>query len=150
MWVRSAGWEDPLEEGMTTRSSILDWRIPGMGEPGGLPSTGSHRVRHDWSDLTAAAPQRLCPRGDSHNVFGSCCSAPWRCIGCFCGNEEIIFVWEGWELGRLRKRKREKSCENYIISNFVIIIFFYWGFIFQMTLQCRILPKLSQRYSLRS
>ena len=36
---------------MATHSSILAWRIPGMGEPGGLPSMGSHRVRHDWSDL---------------------------------------------------------------------------------------------------
>ena len=40
---------------MATHSSILAWRIPGMGEPGGLPSMGSHRVRHDWSDLAAAA-----------------------------------------------------------------------------------------------
>ena len=36
-------------------SSVLAWRIPGMGEPGGLPSMGSHRVGHDWSDLAAAA-----------------------------------------------------------------------------------------------
>ena len=54
-WVQSLGLEDPLEEGMTTHSSILAWRIPGMGEPGGLPSMGLHRVRHDWSDLAAAA-----------------------------------------------------------------------------------------------
>ena len=40
---------------MATRSSVLAWRIPGMGEPGGLPSTGSHRVGHDLSDLAAAA-----------------------------------------------------------------------------------------------
>ena len=40
---------------MATHSSTLSWRIPGMGEPGGLPSMGSHRVGHDWSDLTAAA-----------------------------------------------------------------------------------------------
>ena len=39
---------------MATHSSVLAWRIPGMGEPGGLPSMGSHRVRHDWSDLAAA------------------------------------------------------------------------------------------------
>ena len=38
-----------------THSSVLAWRIPGMGEPGGLPSMGSHRVGHDWSDLAAAA-----------------------------------------------------------------------------------------------
>ena len=42
-----------LEE--VTHSSILAWRIPGTEEPGGLPSMGSHRVGHDWSDLAAAA-----------------------------------------------------------------------------------------------
>ena len=40
---------------MATHSSVLAWRIPGTGEPGGLPSMGSHRVGHDWSDLAAAA-----------------------------------------------------------------------------------------------
>ena len=40
---------------MATHSSVLAWRIPGTGEPGGLPSVGSHRVRHDWSDSAAAA-----------------------------------------------------------------------------------------------
>ena len=40
---------------MATHSSVLAWRIPGTGEPGGLPSMGSHRVQHDWSDLAAAA-----------------------------------------------------------------------------------------------
>ena len=40
---------------MATHSSVLAWRIPGTGELGGLPSMGSHRVRHDWSDLAAAA-----------------------------------------------------------------------------------------------
>ena len=44
-----------LEKEMATHSSVLVWRIPGMGEPGGLPSMGSHRVGHDWSNLTAAA-----------------------------------------------------------------------------------------------
>ena len=40
---------------MATHSSVLAWRIPGTEEPGGLLSIGSHRVRHDWSDLAAAA-----------------------------------------------------------------------------------------------
>ena len=40
---------------MATHSSVLAWRIPGTGEPGGLPSLGSHRVGHNWSDLAAAA-----------------------------------------------------------------------------------------------
>ena len=44
-----------LEKEMTTHSSVLAWRIPGTGEPGGLPSMGSHRVGHDRSDLVATA-----------------------------------------------------------------------------------------------
>ena len=44
---QSLGWEDPLEEGMVTHSSILDWKIPWTEEPGGLQSLGSQRVRHD-------------------------------------------------------------------------------------------------------
>ena len=46
---------DALEKEMATHSSVLAWRIPGTGEPSGLPSLGSHRVGHDWSDLAAAA-----------------------------------------------------------------------------------------------
>ena len=44
-----------LEKEMATHSSVLAWGIPETGEPGGLPSMGSHRVGHDWSDLAAAA-----------------------------------------------------------------------------------------------
>ena len=43
-----------LEKEMATHSSGLAWKIPGTGEPGGLQSMGSHRVKHDWSDLAAA------------------------------------------------------------------------------------------------
>ena len=43
-----------LEKEMATHSSVLAWRIQGTGKPGGLPSTGSHRVGHDWIDLAAA------------------------------------------------------------------------------------------------
>ena len=45
---------------MATHSSVLSWRIPGMGEPGGLPSMGSHRVGHDWHDLAGAAVTAAC------------------------------------------------------------------------------------------
>ena len=48
-WVWSLGWEDPLEKEMATHSSILAWRTPRMEEPGGLQSTGSQRVRHNWA-----------------------------------------------------------------------------------------------------
>ena len=47
MQLQSLGWEDPLEEEMTTHSSVLAWRIPWTEEPGGLQSTGLQRVRHD-------------------------------------------------------------------------------------------------------
>ena len=46
-WVRSLGWEDPLEKGMATDSSILAWRIPQTEAPGRLQSMGLQRVRHN-------------------------------------------------------------------------------------------------------
>ena len=46
-----------IGEGNATHSSVLAWRIPGTGEPGGLPSMGSHRVGHDWSDLVVVVVQ---------------------------------------------------------------------------------------------
>ena len=48
-----------LEREMATHSSVLSWRIPGIGKPGGLPSIGSHRVRHDGSGLAAAAAMNI-------------------------------------------------------------------------------------------
>ena len=54
-----------LEKAMATHSSVLAWRIPGTEETGGLPSMGSQRVGHDWSDLTAAAAD-----SPSQTVFG--------------------------------------------------------------------------------
>ena len=45
--VQSLGWENPLEKGMTTYSSILSGKIPWTEEPGGLQSMGSQRIRHD-------------------------------------------------------------------------------------------------------
>ena len=46
-WVRSLGWEDPLEKEMSTHSTTLAWKIPWTEEPGRLQSTGSQRVGHD-------------------------------------------------------------------------------------------------------
>ena len=46
-WVRSLGWEDPLEKEMATHSSTLAWKIPWTKEPGRLQSMGSQRVRHN-------------------------------------------------------------------------------------------------------
>ena len=47
-WIQSLGWEDPLEEGMATHSSILTWRIPWTEESGGLQSKGLQRVGYKW------------------------------------------------------------------------------------------------------
>ena len=46
-WVQFLGWEDPLEKGMVTHSSILAWRIPRTEEPGGLQSMGLQRDQHN-------------------------------------------------------------------------------------------------------
>ena len=54
--VRSMVWEDILEKGTATHSSILAWRIPRTEEPGGLQSMGSQRVRHDWATKQTSAP----------------------------------------------------------------------------------------------
>ena len=52
-WVGSLGWEDPLEKGMATHSSILAWRIPWTEKPGGLQSMGLQRIGHDWVTNTS-------------------------------------------------------------------------------------------------
>ena len=59
-----------LEKEMATYSSVLAWRIPGTGKPGGLLSMRTHRVRHDWSDL--ACPRMLVGKG----VRGWCAAQP--------------------------------------------------------------------------
>ena len=53
---------------MATHSSVLAWRIPGTGEPGGLPSMGSHRVGHNWSDLAAAGECAWLQRGKANGM----------------------------------------------------------------------------------
>ena len=57
--VQSLGWEDPLEKGMATHSSILSWRIPWTQEPGGLQSMGSKTVGHNRAHTQHRMLQRL-------------------------------------------------------------------------------------------
>ena len=61
---------------MATHSSVLAWRIPGTGEPVGLPSMGSHRVGHNWSNLAAAAASKLLLVQWPHSVNPLCMYAP--------------------------------------------------------------------------
>ena len=55
LWRKHPSRNSSVEKAMATHSSVLAWRTPWTEEPGGLPSMGSHRVRHDWSDLAMAA-----------------------------------------------------------------------------------------------
>ena len=68
-WVRSLGWEDPLEKEMATHSSIPAWRIPWTEEPGGLQSTGSQRVGHDWATSLTHSLCLFLPFLLVHNMF---------------------------------------------------------------------------------
>ena len=61
---------------MATHSSVLVWRIPGMGEPDGLPSMGLHRVGHDWSDAAAVWLQSLQITNAGKGVAGNSVSIP--------------------------------------------------------------------------
>ena len=65
-----------LEKEMAAHSNVLAWRIPGMGEPGGLLSMGSHRAGHDWNDLAATFKYFL--------------------LGCIPFSECIFYRWSGW------------------------------------------------------
>ena len=65
-----------LEKEMAAHSSVLAWRIPGSGEPGGLLSMGSHRVGHDWSDLAAAAVVIIGREGNGTPLQYSCLENP--------------------------------------------------------------------------
>ena len=64
-----------LKKEMAAHSRVPAWRIPGMGEPGGLPSMGLHRVAHDWSDLAAAGAWRV--RADHSESFHVLISSRW-------------------------------------------------------------------------
>ena len=63
-WIQSLGWEDPLEKGRATHSSIVAWRIPWTEDPGRLQSMGMQRVRHNWVTKPSPAQHK-----DTHVTF---------------------------------------------------------------------------------
>ena len=96
-----------LEKEMATHSSVLAWRIPGTGEPDGLPSMGSHRVGHDWSDLAATVAAagvhwRDWCWGWNYNTLATSCEElthwkrPWCLEGLGAGGEGDERGWDGW------------------------------------------------------
>ena len=91
-----------LEKEMATHSSVLAWRIPGPGAPGGLPSMGSHRVRHDWSNVAGAVvvwSRRGAPK-------------PWQGHGTREESERQLLITQGCPRGPiypLRSRRDKKG-----------------------------------------
>ena len=96
-WVQSLGWEDLLEKGMATHSSILAWRIPWTEEPGRLQSIGSQRVIHDSTTSTVIWGWP-CSREGCQNSLG-CCAGIWGLI---------YMQWSHW-------------CHPYILVAFFIV-----------------------------
>ena len=94
-----------LEKEMGTLSSVLAWRIPGMGEPGGLLSMGSHRIGYDWSDLAAAAEL---PEGSQchPDLETPLAKMEWLAIGFEVGrwifiNFRLSFIWTSAHKGKI-------------------------------------------------
>ena len=94
-----------LEKEMATHSSVLAWRIPGTGEPGGLPSMGSHRVRHNWSDLAAAAWS--VDSKSSMSAFWVNVSWIWPCSP---HHMQILSVQIGCSCYRIWLKKKKNHC----------------------------------------
>ena len=90
------------EKEMATHSSVIAWRIPGTGKPGGLPSMGSHRVEHNWSNLAAATAAiihktRLFKKvGITGIKYAGCRREGSR--QCLCG-EQLGWEWNACRIG---------------------------------------------------
>ena len=96
MWVQSLSQEDSLEEGMTTHSSTLAWRIPWTEEPGGLLSMGCQRVRHDYvTKRTKAFWTTVLVWNPLKGIENESCEAA-LCYTC------EFFHWNIWPAGRSR------------------------------------------------
>ena len=93
-----------LEKEMATHSSVLAWRIPGTGEPGGLLSMGSHRVRHDWSDLAAAVAVEW-----SNKLWCMCLMEYYSVCSFHISVYHMVVIFKGmllkWKLWRLCMEK---------------------------------------------
>ena len=97
--VQSLGWEDTLQEGMATHSSILVWRIPWTEKPGGLQSVGSHTAGHNWSDWACVCPRLSTWRwGESVELsrwaqFNHLSPSKWRPLSMVREKEERSAAW---------------------------------------------------------
>ena len=132
-WVRSQGWEDSLEKEMATHSSILAWRIPWTEEPGGLQSTGSQRVRHDW--VTSLYKPILLIQGQNikHICLPSLSTVAIFLSQYICGLIWLSFSMPLYLISRLcleghdyylKKKISQNYQEHCFLKNFIIFFFF--------------------------
>jgi len=97
-----------MEKDTATHSSILAWRIPGTEKPGGLPSMGSHRVGHDWSNLAAAVAllwNSLYMLGWPKSSFRFFCNILWKNPNELSGQPNICCGFYELTQARLRAHK---------------------------------------------
>ena len=129
-----------LEKEMATHSSVLAWRIPGMGEPGGPPSMGLHRVGHDWSDLARhkGLPEgKRKKEGESPKIYHDCWngaifrhiaedSQPWgSCKDANCYYQQKYMKSSPWEqkyFFQLTKGVQSKRREVQVFACFLFIL----------------------------
>ena len=102
-----------LETEMATHSSVLAWRILGTGEPGGLPSMGSHRVGHDWSDLAAAGNNLSSIWEASFTVWGN----THRNQGIRCGH-----LWGGGHCCGYHRKLKMPTVKTFFLDAFIKVI----------------------------
>ena len=149
---------------MATHSSVLAWRIPRMGEPGGLPSMGSHRVRHNWSDLAAAATASWKKQENSRKISTSALLTMPKPLTVWittnCG--KFFKRWEyqttlsaSWETGmQLKKQQLEPDKEQQTGSklgkDYVKAIYCHPGYLtYMQSTSCKMLGWMKHKLESR-
>ena len=112
-----------LEKEMATHSSVLAWRIPGTEVPGGLPSMGSHRVGHVWSDLAAAA-------GNSEDhILGTKIHNKEKWVFPGAGGREVVELGNGYSFSWGRWKSFEDGRWWWLHNNVKILHAIHWAVI---------------------
>ena len=114
---------------MATHARVLGWRIPGTGEPGGLPSMGSHRVGHDWRDLAAAAAAAaalMSGEGNGNPLQYSCLENPRDGGACWVSSMGSHRVGHDW---------RDLAAAAAVLTSESVLLIFFFNFYFYFALQ---------------
>ena len=125
--IWSLGWEDPLEEGMATHSSILAWRIPWTEEPGGAQSIGSQRVGNSWSERAHTPCHRYLMKLVSlmYGIFLKCWQTPAIKIRGY--RENLTSNQTAGSCLQILKQFKGTSCDRHKLTAFLLKdqIFFF-------------------------